>query len=70
MASEQPRSAQRYLEDLTPGGSEYFNNPKRCYEWVQGRLESARRLTVKAHLEANRLRDENERLRRELGAMS
>lgn len=51
------RSAQRYLEDLTPGGSEYVDNPKRCYEWVQERLDNNQRLLVRAHLESNRLRD-------------
>lgn len=60
---DDPRSAQRYLEDLTPGGSEYVNNPQRCYEWALGRIESAHRIAVEAALERNCLREENERLR-------
>jgi hypothetical protein len=57
-----PISAQRYLEDLTPGGSEYHNNPKRCFEWAQGRIESAHRIAMEAALERNRLREDNGRL--------
>lgn len=62
----EPRSAQRYLEDLTPGGSEYFNNPKRCYEWAQGRIEAAHSIARDAALERNRLRDEVKRLDEQL----
>jgi hypothetical protein len=51
---DEPRSAQRYLEDLTPGGSEYFNNPKRCYEWAYGRIEGAHQIALDAALERNR----------------
>lgn len=51
---DEPRSAQRYLEDLTPGGSEYFNNPKRCYEWAYGRIEGAHRIALDAALERNK----------------
>lgn len=71
--SEEQRSAQRYLEDLTPGGSEYANNPKRCYEWAIGRIESAHRIAMEAALERNALRArvseleaEQERIKAEL----
>lgn len=66
---DEPRSAQRYLEDLTPGGSEYFDNPKRCYEWAVGRIEAAHRIAMDAARDRNRQREradvllaENERL--------
>ena len=41
-------SCQRMLEDLTPGGSEFYRNPIRCRNWVQDRLSSAHASTVKA----------------------
>lgn len=30
----------RSLESLTPGGSEFYDSPNNCIEWVQRRLES------------------------------
>lgn len=50
--------ALRLLHDLTPGGSEYFDNPRRCYEWVQNTLTANLRITVEKSAEANRLRTE------------
>lgn len=40
--------AMRLLESLTPGGSEFFNNPERCAKWIADRLTNAQRLTVDA----------------------
>lgn len=69
--------ALRLLADLTPGGSEYHNNPQRCAEWVQARLENAQRLTVKAYKDRNAARSdraaleaENARLKTALGVIS
>jgi hypothetical protein len=63
---DEPRSAQRYLEDLTPGGSEYFDNPKRCYETVVTRLESAHRIALNAALERNRQHERADALQAEV----
>ncbi len=46
---------QRMLEDLTPGGSEFYRNPIRCRNWVQDRLSSAHASTVKAVQERDAL---------------
>ena len=32
-------AAERLLENLTPGGSEFHANPTRCVEWVRERLQ-------------------------------
>jgi hypothetical protein len=44
---------ERLLHDLTPTGSEFVGNPKRCFEWVQEHIRSLteRVVTVKAALE-------------------
>lgn len=46
----------RILESLTPGGSEFHNNPKACEEWVRGRLGTLSKVAG----ERNRLRAELE----------
>lgn len=61
--------AMRLLESLTPGGSEYYENPQRCAAWVQERLDSAQRLTVRAYTERNEMRQENARLRERVAAL-
>ena len=45
--------AMRLLENLTPGGSEYFEDPERCAQWVETRLSEAHRITVKAVIDRN-----------------
>lgn len=44
----------RLLESLTPGGSEFYENPENCVEWIQRRLASSFDLLLKAHI---RIRD-------------
>ncbi len=61
--------AMRLLEILTPGGSEFHENPQRCAAWVQERLDSAQRLTVRAYTERNEMRQENARLRERVAAL-
>lgn len=58
--------SERYLHDLTPGGSEYFANPKRCAAYVRERLDSSQRLLTQACLERNRAREQVEQLQAEL----
>lgn len=43
----------RILENLTPGGSEYFNDPERCAKWIEDRLSNAQRITVEAVKDRN-----------------
>ena len=40
------------LESLTPGGSEFKNNPKACHEWIKARLQTRGRVAS----ERNQLR--------------
>lgn len=44
LGEEQDNDLQRQLEKLTPGGSEFHENPSNCIEWIRGRLVG------KAHL--------------------
>ncbi len=37
----------RVLEGLTPGGSEYHNDPERCAAYVRDRLNQQHRLIVR-----------------------
>lgn len=47
------------LEELTPGGSEFYKNPKRCISYIQDRFEFGH----KAKVEAVRLRRVIEKFR-------
>lgn len=40
--------AMRALERLTPGGSEFFNDPDRCAEWVSERRQAVTRQMMRA----------------------
>lgn len=64
--SEAAERAMRLLEGLTPGGSEYFNNPQRCATWVEDRLRNAQRMTVDAVARRKDAEQDNARLRAEL----
>ena len=44
----------RYLEELTPGGSEFSNSPKACFQWIKQRLS----VSGKVAAERNALREE------------
>lgn len=44
------------LQSLTPGGSEYVNDPARCVAFVRGRHEMMHGVIVKTTLERNELR--------------
>lgn len=39
-ATARAEAAERELESMTPGGSEYHANPARCAAWVQSRLST------------------------------
>lgn len=50
----------RLLESLTPGGSEFHNDPKTCAEWIQSRGDFAKQQIIKrreAEAENARLRE-------------
>jgi hypothetical protein len=49
---------------LTPGGSEFYDEPERCVEWARERMANAAKLAK----ERNELRAEVERLTGELAA--
>ena len=57
MTDKQP-SAMKILVSLTPGGSEFVDNPKRCVEFVNDRLQTVTELAK----ERNKLRDVNKEL--------
>jgi len=52
------------IVSLTPGGSEFYDNPERCAEWVQERLST----TGKIAAERNELRKERDALSAELAS--
>jgi len=64
IAAERERAdrAERLLHNLTPGGSEFVDDPKRCFDFVQARLLT----TAKIVIERNEALAEVERLRKEL----
>ena len=45
-AVERSRAAERLLEGLTPGGSEFHGSPMQCAEWVADRLASLSKLVL------------------------
>lgn len=49
----------KYLEELTPGGSEFSRSPEICFQWVQQRLSVTGKLAAKR----NQLREENDALK-------
>jgi len=53
----------RLLESLTPGGSEFHDNPEYCVEWAKSRLESNWRIAKKAIIRSRELEGEVKRLR-------
>lgn len=61
----QANEAAKLLEGLTPGGSEFVNNPERCAEFIHARLDSAGALAA----ERNQLREELARVTAERGAL-
>jgi len=56
----------QYLEQLTPGGSEFHNSPEICFQWVQQRLSVAGKVAA----ERNLLREENERLEQRISDLT
>jgi hypothetical protein len=57
-----PEEIQRELENLTPGGSEFYNNPKMCLSYLKDR----RNTTLYFVKEKKRLEIENIELRKML----
>ena len=51
--------AMRALEDLTPSGSEFFEDPQFCYAYVRGKITHMQDSLIRAHKELNRLRKED-----------
>ena len=56
---------EKQLESLTPGGSEFYNDPERCIQWVKDRLATVSK-QVKKRKEAEA---ENAKLRATIAAM-
>jgi hypothetical protein len=57
--------AERLLESLTPGGSEFSGSPEACARWVKERLAGAGKLAA----ERNRYREQAARLVTDIGSM-
>ena len=54
-ANARAKTAERYLEDLTPGGSEFSGDPKFCFGWIKDTLYFQHQKTmklIKAELES------------------
>lgn len=49
------------LEDLTPTGSEFWEDPKRCYEFVKELIANRWRILVETVKQRNTLREQLER---------
>jgi hypothetical protein len=60
------RELQRLLEELTPGGSEFHDDPRRCAEHVRERLATVSRVQA----ENRRLREALEQIRSTMGRKS
>src|SRR3990167_2792819 len=45
-AEQQANAAERLLEGLTPGGSEFYGNPTMCAQWVADRLSTLAKLVL------------------------
>lgn len=55
--------AYKLLHDLTPMGSEYVNNPKRCARWIEEQITWRHGNLVETHDRLNKAEAEVERLR-------
>jgi len=53
------RRYKKALEGLTVGGSEYYNNPKRCAEYVRSRLDGHVKTIKRLIKERNDSRNKN-----------
>src|SRR3990167_10314390 len=53
----------RLLESLTPGGSEFHDNPEYCVEWAKSWRESNWKIAKKAIIRSRELEGEVKRLR-------
>lgn len=60
----------KMLHDLTPGGSEYVDNPKRCFDWIQDHMSDLLRDAVRLAKERNGLRRERDALLAHFNACS
>lgn len=54
---ERAEAVQRLLENLTPGGSEFVDDPQRCYAFVKDRLLESHRKAVNAIKERKALEE-------------
>jgi hypothetical protein len=45
--------AMKLLESLTPGGSEFHNNPQRCHDYVKERMKFQKDKIKKLIIERN-----------------
>jgi chromosome segregation ATPase len=53
LLDEQVKHLQKLLCDLTPGGSEFVDNPQNCFEWIKRRIDDAVRNNVRLVGERN-----------------
>ncbi len=44
----QLKEQEMLFQSLTPGGSEFVNNPKRCVDWIRDQVDSQHRLLMRA----------------------
>jgi hypothetical protein len=49
----------KLLEDLTPGGSEFYNDPEYCAKWVKEQVQSVPRLMLPIKRENDKLKKDN-----------
>lgn len=58
--------AMRALENLTPNGSEFVNDPERCVEFIRRHSQSQHRMIVAQQLELKSLRERVKQLNGDL----
>ena len=55
---EETEGLKRELESLTPNGSEFHNNPTRCFEYIKERIIRIDKLLIKTLKERNQLQQQ------------
>lgn len=63
---ENEKNAARLLESLTPGGSEFVDDPEYCAKYVKELINSIPSIILPIKKENEKLREDNERMKNEL----
>lgn len=69
-ARQERDEAYKLLHDLTPMGSEFVNDPKRCYQWIRNQQEKHTEMIVDTHARLNKAEAERDEARAIVAAMT